>query len=337
MRLPNGYGGISKLPGNRRKPWRVRVTEGWKLVDNQAKQQYKILGYYSTRKEAMEALALYNSGKPLPQISAEKHTIESLFDKWFDIWEREKAQNTSRVLLSSWKAVMEPHQYKYIEDMRLSDYELIFRQSGRTQSVLSKCKTALVNVYEYAYRHEIVSSDQVNSIKYLEPKYLAQSEEKKNPHTIFTSEEIEILWQHTDDPRARLLLILIYTGMRAGEYAALKQEHVQNGVISIVKAKTSAGIRMVPIADKIAPIFELSRYGNSVNMNYHIKLLCEEIGIQEHSPHDCRHTCISMLVAAEVDDRIIKLLVGHSGNGDVTFSTYTHANVEKLREAINKI
>ena len=29
MKNPNGYGGISKLPGNRRKPYRVRLTAGW--------------------------------------------------------------------------------------------------------------------------------------------------------------------------------------------------------------------------------------------------------------------------------------------------------------------
>ena len=29
MKNPNGYGGISKLPGNRPKPYRVRLTAGW--------------------------------------------------------------------------------------------------------------------------------------------------------------------------------------------------------------------------------------------------------------------------------------------------------------------
>ena len=29
MKNPNGYGGVSKLPGNRRKPYRVRLPAGW--------------------------------------------------------------------------------------------------------------------------------------------------------------------------------------------------------------------------------------------------------------------------------------------------------------------
>lgn len=29
MKLPNGYGSVFKLGGNRRRPWAVRVTVGW--------------------------------------------------------------------------------------------------------------------------------------------------------------------------------------------------------------------------------------------------------------------------------------------------------------------
>ena len=29
MRMPTGYGSVIKLKGNRRKPFQVRVTQGW--------------------------------------------------------------------------------------------------------------------------------------------------------------------------------------------------------------------------------------------------------------------------------------------------------------------
>lgn len=29
MRLPNGYGGVVKLSGNRRRPYAARITTGW--------------------------------------------------------------------------------------------------------------------------------------------------------------------------------------------------------------------------------------------------------------------------------------------------------------------
>lgn len=37
MRLPNGYGNVSKLSGNRRKPWRVRKTIGFEYYDRLTK------------------------------------------------------------------------------------------------------------------------------------------------------------------------------------------------------------------------------------------------------------------------------------------------------------
>lgn len=52
MRLPNGLGNVSKLPGNRRKPWRARKTIGWE----NNKQQFETIGYFSTKEEGIAAL-----------------------------------------------------------------------------------------------------------------------------------------------------------------------------------------------------------------------------------------------------------------------------------------
>ena len=62
MKLPNGYGSISKLSGKRRKPYMVRITT--EPIYDKEKDDYiiqrVILGYYKTRKEALSALAQYN-------------------------------------------------------------------------------------------------------------------------------------------------------------------------------------------------------------------------------------------------------------------------------------
>ena len=63
MRLPNGFGNVSKLPGKRRNPWRARKTSGW-VIDEQtkkAKQTYITIGYYETRQKALQALSEYNT------------------------------------------------------------------------------------------------------------------------------------------------------------------------------------------------------------------------------------------------------------------------------------
>ena len=59
MKLPNGFGSVHKLTGNRRKPWRARKTVGWDFdpVEKKAKQKYITIGYYTTQKDAIQALA----------------------------------------------------------------------------------------------------------------------------------------------------------------------------------------------------------------------------------------------------------------------------------------
>ena len=55
-----------------------------------------------------------------------------------------------------------------------------------------------------------------------------------------------------------------------------------------------------------------------------------------HTPHDSRHTCATLLDAAEINDNARKLILGHS-RGDVTNGIYTHKTLRQLRNAINKI
>ena len=56
----------------------------------------------------------------------------------------------------------------------------------------------------------------------------------------------------------------------------------------------------------------------------------------DHTPHDTRHTCISMLAEAHVDQTMIKKIVGHSGAMTLTERVYTHLDVNALLEAIKK-
>lgn len=65
-------------------------------------------------------------------------------------------------------------------------------------------------------------------------------------------------------------------------------------------------------------------------------LLMEQLKI-DRTPHCCRHTCISMLAEAGVDQTIIKKIVGHSGAMTLTEKVYTHFDVKELVNAINKI
>ena len=50
MKLPNGFGPVYKLSGNRRKPYRAIVTERWQIDTETGKwkQKRKTIGYYES-------------------------------------------------------------------------------------------------------------------------------------------------------------------------------------------------------------------------------------------------------------------------------------------------
>ena len=63
MKLPNGYGSVTKMSGKRRNPWVVRKTDGYELDPEKGtkKQKYIIIGYAPTKAECLKMLTDYNN------------------------------------------------------------------------------------------------------------------------------------------------------------------------------------------------------------------------------------------------------------------------------------
>ena len=145
---------------------------------------------------------------------------------------------------------------------------------------------------------------------------------------------------------------MIYSGLRIGEFWNLKKEdvHLEERWFQVTESKTESGIREVPIAEKIVPFFEHwmqkeseyvfpntkgNKHTDRVFRDSWWNPLMNELEMN-HRPHDTRHTCVSLLTEAGVDERIIKKIVGHKGQG-VTEQVYTHLELPIKLEAINKI
>ena len=64
--------------------------------------------------------------------------------------------------------------------------------------------------------------------------------------------------------------------------------------------------------------------------------LMEEYDMK-HTPHDTRHTCISMMADAGVAPTIQKKIAGHSGAMSLTERVYTHLDIQTLIDGINMI
>ena len=214
---------------------------------------------------------------------------------------------------------------------------------------LRKIKVLFNQLYKYAMENDIVDKDYSQFVDIAKHK-----ERKEEIHKPFTDKEINKLWESIDrNEYISVILMLIYSGVRISELLDLKKEdvHLNENYFDIIESKTEAGIRKVPIATKTKPFFEKWINNNSDYLicnasnrkftystflrNYWLPLM-SEFGF-EHLPHDTRHTTVSMLVKANVNQTLIKRIVGHSGAMDLTEKVYTHFDVQQLVDAINLI
>lgn len=200
--------------------------------------------------------------------------------------------------------------------------------------------------------HEIVSQDKREMVRYVDIS------KPGNPNAYdrkpFTKKAIKTLWDaHESNIYLSVVLMLIYTGVRIGEMLDLEKKdvHLDERWFYVKESKTDAGIREVPIAEKIVPFFEYWMQQDCDHLictpdqkpfeyrNYYDSYwtpLMKDLSLSKYTPHCTRHTCVSLLTEAGVDERIIQKIVGHKGQ-NVTQVVYTHLELPIKLEAINKI
>ena len=348
--MPNGFGSVYKLSGKRRHPWVARKTIGWTWNEEKQKSfpEYVFVGYYGTRQEAITALVDYNTDPY--DLHHDTITFAEVFNKWSDIHFEKVSDSNVKGYQASYKLCGK------IKDMRMVDIKLdhlqkVVDESGKNTPTLKKLKIMFGLMYDYCVMHEILNQDKRDMVRYVDISKAG------NPNAYdrkpFNKKEIKTLWKMKDsNVHITIILMLIYTGVRIGEFLDLKKEdvHLDERWFYIREAKTESGIREVPIAEKIVPFFEYWMNRPCDNLictpenepftyrNYYDSYwtsLMEELSFN-HRPHDTRHTCVSLLTEASVDERIIKKIVGHKGQG-VTETVYTHLELPIKLEAINKI
>jgi integrase len=347
MKLPNGFGSIHKLSGNRRNPWRARKTKGWVLDEKTGvkKQVYETIGYYPTQKEALQALSNYNENP---------YDIKTNSITFAEVYEKFTAEHFEKITPSATRSIKSAYHYSEpLYNMRMKDIRVIHLEStiknAKVSSNLKGRMKSLFNLmYRYALKHEIVDKDYAHLCETVKQSHT------KTAHTPFTDEEEKLLWENQEFPYVKMLLIGIYSGWRPQELSILKNKDIDLEAMTMLGGlKTDAGKnRIVPIHSKVKPLIE-SLYNedseylfNDKNgqkgtyMSYDkyrrkFEKICTHFNLN-HRPHDTRHTFITKAKNANVDEYVLKLIVGHA-IADVTEKIYTHRTIESLRNEIEKI
>lgn len=346
MKAPSGYGGIDRLKGNRRKPYRVRITTGFEVgEDGRARQIQRTIGTYATYQEAVDALAAYNKN---PVALDPGITFAEVYRQYSERYARYLAQNTVSAYNSAFAALQTLHDQPF-RKLRRADLQQAIDASGRSFAMLTTMQAVLRGMYKHAMKNDIVDRDYSRDIDIA--KYKPTKEEKKaHPkiHKPFAEDELAVLWSRADDSFVRKVLMLCYSGLRISEFLALEPGDIdiEARIIALEQAKTPSGVRRVPIAEKTAAMWAEHRASirpdpRSYRAQYEdfstaLSAKMTELGLSAHLPHDTRYTASTLMHRAKIDLLVRKRILGHKVD-DITEGVYTDVSDAEKLDAINRL
>ena len=325
LKRANGTGTVYKLQGRRRRPW-------------VASKNKTIIGCYETKTAALDALNRL-SGRSLDE--RYNMTFEDVFFAW-------KAEHYSELTNSgraqydtSFQVFARLHQKKFRE-LRTADFQAaIDPHMKKSHSTVSKYKQLITQMSKWAIREELITTNFAAFVKI--------PENVKKEKETFSAEEIAKL-EANNSEAAKIVLMLIYTGMRIGELFELPLEDYHGSYV-IGGEKTEAGRnRVIPIRPEGRQYFEyfaenatgpmlLSGYTgqhtarNFRNRDYYP--LLDKLGIKRKTPHATRHTFASWAVKAGVQPEILQRILGHA-DYSTTANIYTHIDMESIINAVSQ-
>lgn len=263
-------------------------------------------------------------------------TLRQLFNEWLPI----HSQSISRSAVNSYHVAFK--HISNIADMSITDIHFQHLQNvidsmhvkGLSYSSCKKVRTVLNQLFNYAIIRD-----------YPITNYALHLNLGPNRPTIkrrvFTRQQINKLWA-INTSYSRMILILLYTGLRIGELLNLHRQDInrRSAYLIVRHAKTKAGEgRIIPIHHRIMPIIE-QLYINSgdylftisyTTFRKHFQDIMKQLNCK-HTIHDTRHTFASLLDAV-APPNALRSLLGHK-QGDITTRVYTHKTIRELRKTI---
>ena len=325
LKRANGTGTVYKLQGRRRRPW-------------VAAKNKTIIGYYERRTDALEALEKL-SGKNI----SDRYNLT--FAEVFEYWKAEHYPQVQQGAICAYdgafKVFSSLHGRKF-RDLRTADYQAIIdAHLNLSRSSLSAYKKLITQMSKWAIREELITTNFASFVRL--PKAVPKEKET------FSAKEIEAL-ESDGSETAKIVLMLIYTGMRINELFSLPLEDYHGNYV-IGGEKTAAGRnRIIPIRPEGRAYFAyfaehatgellLSGYVGHLNIKVFRSKdyypLLERCGIKRKTPHCTRHTYASRAVSEGMPPEILQKILGHA-KYSTTAEIYVHSDLEHLLKAVER-
>ena len=237
---------------------------------------------------------------------------------------------------------------------------------GKSASSIKRITNAGRNFFRYLQKIKEIPSDSTNPFKVpddfrISTKPNSRARFKAEAWVPFKPEEVVFLFRiaksKEDMQLANLIAIAAYTGARIEEICSLQRKHIDlvNLSISIIRAKTAAGNRTIPIHSAIQPLIEKlleqstddylisrltkNKYGdrsNAIGKRFGRLKTAENFG-KNYVFHSIRKTFVTELENSSVGENIAADIVGHK-KPNITFGIYSGGTALNLmRESIEKI
>jgi len=325
LKRANGTGTVYKLQGRRKRPWA-------------AAKNRVVIGYYETKTAALEALERL-SGRTIEE------RYNMTFEEVFEAWKAEHYREIGPKGIESYNrayAIFEPLHKKQFRSLKTANFQgVVDQHMNKSHSTVSKYKQLITQMSEWAKREELITTNFAS--------YVRIPENVKKEKEIFSDEDIEKL-EGDGSEAAKIVLMLIYTGMRIAElfYLPLADYH-ETYVIG--GEKTEAGRnRVIPIKPEGRKYFAyfsdhaegdllLSGYtGQKIPNNFRRRdyyPLLDRLEISRKTPHATRHTYASRARRDGMPPEILQKILGHA-DYNTTANIYVHTDIEELLAAVEK-
>lgn len=369
--LPNGYGSIRRLSGNRTNPYAVHppVTE---FAPDGKPITHKALCYVSDWYVGFAVLTAYKAGTYTPgmekdlvvsqDLSAaemtdfvnkvladyttmtrqpeenETMTFEELYEKFYD-WKyngkRQYSYQSKASTGSAFKNCKALHKIK-IDEITCEQMQEVIDSCPLKHASLENILSLMKQMYHYAIGQFLIDKDPTMLLK-------INSEDDDEHGVPFSVSDLEKLWDHEKDDVAQVLLILCYSGYRIME--------LQNIKIDLNKMYFEGGLKTTASKERIVPIHSaiqhivkkrMEKYGSILPGSYSkfrsslVSYLPSLDLDADHTSHDCRHTFSKLCKKYKVNENDRMRMLGHKFK-NVTNDVYGHRDLEDLRKEIEKI
>lgn len=326
----NGTGNITKLSGNRTKPWLSR-------------RNGVSIGTYATRTEAQKALERVTDATITEKYNM---TFTQVYEAWKAIHWRNISQSQQNCYTMAYNNSAALYGLAF-RKLRKSDFQkqiILMEEAGRSKSSCEKMKQLYSQLSKWAMAEDIIQTNHAQNLGTV-AKQLTTKE-------VFLQADIEAI-RKSENRGRDIVLILLACGCRPNELFNVPLVNCHESYF-IGGSKTKAGTdRPIPISpdglaayralrqkaieskgDKLIDGFD----GNKLLNNFakrEFREIMAEIGRPELSMYNCRHTFITNAVRSGVDQRVLQQIIGHVDSE--TTKLYTHLNIEDILAQAGKI